>query len=281
MKKLITLILISIVCFSLMSCSSAAPPEFVEIDTLLDALDNQAKAELNIGKATTLFVKVTVIASDHCVVAHLFNSESSKVYMEKEILAELDKDQYAAIYGVVESVASNENNTSFHYVFKDGRIEDMALVDEYVAKMNYGFTSHNNDHIYERKTFLIDYVNARGEALALDENEIREYIIGTWERKIKQAFTDYFGEITFYGTHTPEITFFEDGTYSIETYDNNTSTSDFYSGNYEIEDGAWFIEGDRVKIDCFSYVSLLGERIYKISENVFIYGDEYIFIRRK
>ena len=146
MKKLIALVLTIIVCFSLASCSSAAPAEIVEIDTLLDALDNQAKAELNIGKATTMFVKVTKIASDHCVVAHLFNSKSSKVYIEKEILAELDKDQYAAIYGVVESV-ENENDTSFRYVFRNGRIEDTALVDEYVAKMNYGSMSGNNDHI--------------------------------------------------------------------------------------------------------------------------------------
>ena len=91
--------------------------ETVEINRLLDALDNQAKAELNIGKATTMFVKVTKIASDHCVVSHLFKDGSSTVFMEQETLIELKKNQYAAIYGVVEKVEEQENRTGFSYVF--------------------------------------------------------------------------------------------------------------------------------------------------------------------
>lgn len=281
MKKWISLGLAVILCLFCTACGNSGvkvvqPPEEVEIDTLLSHLDNQAKAQLNVGKATTMFVTIETVYSDYCVVSHQFRSGRSDVYMETELLAQLDKGQYAALYGVVDSVTANGN--SFRYVFKDGRVEDMALFDAYVAKKNYGSLSGNNDYIFDREDFLKNYVKTRGGALRLDGNEIKAYLPGKWERRINQRFS-YYGDDSFTGTHTPEITFYADGTYTSEHFENNTSRADFMSGRYdEPVTGNWEIDGDFLKLHGYMNASN-GNSVHKISENVFIYDGE-IFVRR-
>lgn len=282
MKKVIALGLVLILCFACVGCGGTAgdhaqSPEQIGINTLLADLDNQAKAEMNIGKATTMFVKIETIFSDHCVVYHLMRGGSSDVYMETEQLAQLEKGEFAALYGVVQSVATNEGGTSFRYVFKDGRPEDMALFDAYVAQMNYGSSSGDNDYIFDREDFLKSYASTRWEALSLDGEEIKTFLLGTWERRIDQYFSSY--NDSFTGTHTPEITFYADGTYVTQCYNNDTSRSDFIFGEYKQADGTWVIEQNSLKLDGYIDSSLdLAHSVYKISENVFIWDGE-IFIR--
>lgn len=281
MKKLITLLLTLSVCFACIGCEGAAVnqkiAEEIDIETLLKDLDNQAKAELNIGKATTMFVKIETVYSDYCTVSHQLCGGSSDIYMEKELLTQFKKGEYATLYGIVESVAVNGNGTSFHYVFKDGRTEDMALFDAYVAQMHFGSISGNNDYIYDRGAFLKDYASHRWETLSLNKDEITPFLVGTWERRIEQHFSSYKG--SFYGPHTPEITFYADGTYVTQYFDNDTSKSDFIGGDYKQAEGTWVIEDNSIKLDGFIDSSLnLAHSVYRISENVFIWDGE-IFVR--
>lgn len=280
MKKA-TLFLCLVLSFSLclLACSkdsSSAPIEIVEvgIDTILADIDNQARAEMNIGKATTMFVKISSIKSDHCTVSHAFVNQSSDVYMDKSTLAKLNKDQFVAIYGVVDCVKSNESGTSFHYVFKNGQLEDMKMFDKYVASKNHASRYGSNDTIFGRASFFKSYISERYSALRVPKEELTDFLVGTWERNVRQ----YFSRHDFYGTHTPEITFHSDGTYTIQTMSDRTSQMDFLSGEYDLSNGTWAIENQGIILDGNLSFGDYAWPVYKISDDVFIYHD-IVFIR--
>lgn len=286
MKRVLAFILAMMVCFTFAACESESESSFsprkkkktevVEINTLLDARDNQAKADEFEGKATTMFVRITKITSDYCIVSHLFKGGTSEVYMDKKVLAELEKDQFAAIYGVVKDVVENEEGTSFYYVFEDARLDDMALFDTYMAEMNYVSTQdYDLDYMYDRRELLIEYAQVRGSALMLEGDELKAFLVGTWERKVSSTFKNYSGQTTFTGIHTPEIKFKEDGTCEEEYFDAYTNSHDFQIGDYHISNGEWTVEGNRL------VRSGSGKSIYKISENVLIYNGESLYIRRQ
>lgn len=271
MKKILVGILILTVLLSLCACQSKGlagkqPVEMVDVDTLLYDLSNQAKATLNIGKATTMFVTVEKIYADYCEVRHVLGEEISFVYMPVEELAQLQTGQYTAIYGVIESVESNSivGSSDFQYVFKNASLADMAQFDAYMA-----------DHSYN-KGVLLDYLDVRGSSFALTGQEIPEFLVGTWENEVVQYVSG--NGLPYNAQYSQEITFSADGTCQLLRLADDTWQSEFMLGKGEFEkiNGKWTVSGDYIEIDF--YQTYLPLPIYKITENKFVFDDR-VFIR--
>ena len=273
MKRIVFLL---VLCLCLCACGEkqakeTTPPEVIGINDLLADLGNQAKAEMHIGKATTLFVKINTVYSDHCTVSHQFRSGTADVYMEQELLAQLTSGQFAAIDCIVDRVDVNADGASFRYIFKDGQMADMTLFDEYVAYMNFGASYLGNDHIYDKTDLLKEYAYFRGGTLIIPGDELESYLLGTWERRINQRFPTF----KFNGIHTPELTFYADGTYDTQSMGNDTTESEFRTGQYDTEVGTWTIQNGYLKLT--GCLSSYGGPVYRISDNVFLMdGDIYI-----
>lgn len=269
MKKILACILILTTLLSLSACQSIGPAEkqpleTVDIDTLLIDLGNQAKATLNVGKATTMFVIIQEIYTDYCEVRHINGEEISYVYMPIEELAQLRRGQYAAIYGVVDSVESIPYDQYFTYVFKNTSIVDMAQFDAYMVENSYD------------KEELVDYLGARGLYFALTAEEIPTFLAGTWETEYVQYVSG--NGHPYNAQYSQEITFSTNGTYQVKYLDDDTWQADFMLGNgkYKTAEYQWTLTGDLIEIEW--YERYAPHRIYKISENKFVF-DERVFYR--
>ena len=244
------------------------PVEIVDIDTLYDALGNQARAELNIGKKTTMFVSVDAIYSDFCKVkdvlkAVLYDGKDyyADVYLPKETLIGLEKGTYITITGIVDSVGELYS-FGYGYTFKDAYIDDMALFDEHVRQEFSTFDS--NEVVFDNSVFLIYYVKKRPDAFILTEEKIKDYLMGEWEFE-RTAQHYYNGALAYTSTHTAEITFELDGKYKYQ------STS--YPG-VKNTIGEWYIADNEVYIKLFDYIGNVTCPVYKVTENIFIYKDK-------
>ena len=290
MKKIICFVLVIIMCASMCACGGdvseqSAPIESVDIDTLLSALDNQAKAEMYIGKGTEMYVTIITIYSDYCEVRHLFNNAISKIYMPKEELAQLKKGEYMTFFAVVDTVESNDS--SFIYTFKNAEIKDMVAFDEYYENaMSYRITGLNRydffDNYESNSNNIIAHVKKRGSALYVSKDDIANYLVGTWERQIEQPFFERHSsnKVSFYGTHTPEITFLSDGTYEEQYYGGKTTKSEFYDGDYSISTGTWnAAEGGSVYISGFCHFEW-GLPLYRVNDDMLVYND-VVYLRVK
>lgn len=262
MKKFILILLALTMCVSMCSCggsqketsndteqSKTVPSiETISIGSLLDALDNQAKAELNIGKKTTMFVSVKRIYSDYCEVWHVIEKQTSKVYMAKETLAKLGKDEFHAISAIVDSV---ESDVTFSYNFKDGEIQDITLFDDYVRKaISYSSASY---FVARHSDFLVKYVSDRGTTFMMDDIEISEFIVGAWHYGFSNE--DYI-------SLTSKCTFYSNGTV---VWDSDSRTNE------------WSVTDGQLK----SFVGGGGGYVYKVTEDVFVFINGYnaVFVR--
>jgi hypothetical protein len=228
--------------------------ETISIGSLLDALDNQAKAELNIGKKTTMFVSIKNIYSDYCEVWHVIEKQTSKVYMAKETLAKLRKGEFLAISAIVDNVEYNRFNANlFSYVFNDGEIQDITLFDDYVRKaISYSSASY---FVARHSDFLVKYVSDRGTTFMMDDIEISEFIVGAWHYDFSNE--DYI-------PLTSKCTFYSNGTVEWKSEDQT------YTNEWGVTDG-------QLK----SFIGGGGGYVYKVTEDVFVFinGHNAVFVR--
>ena len=135
MKKIVAFLLVVVMCLSLVACGSGSESkeesekeikrEIISVSTLIADLDNLARAEQNVGKATHLFGTISSIGTDAFTLSHLFIGKSFSIPMDTALLAELNKGDYIAVYAVVDEINSG------NFIFKDCKQIEMELMDEY------------------------------------------------------------------------------------------------------------------------------------------------------
>ena len=121
MKKKLSLVLTLVFCFSLCDCGGNTEEkasvdtteatetaeqvvETISVNDLLSDTSNGAKAQLNVGKETTIYGRISSIGSDSCSVSLIQPKNTSvSVEMPIEQLAKLKVGQYVAIQGKVKS----------------------------------------------------------------------------------------------------------------------------------------------------------------------------------
>ena len=266
MKKLLLILLALTMCVSMCSCggsqketsndteqSKTVPSiETISIGSLLDALDNQAKAEINIGKKTTMFVSVKNIYSDYCEVWHVVEKQTSKVYMAKETLAKLRKGEFLAISAIVDRVESDV--TVFSYNFKDGEIQDITLFDDYVRKaISYSSASY---FVARHSDFIAKYVISRRATFMMDNDiEISKFITGAWNYGFSNE--DYI-------SLTSKCTFYSNGTVEWESEDQTHTNK-------------WSVTGGQLD----SFIAYGSGHVYKVTDDVFVFsnGHTAVFVR--
>ena len=129
MKKALSFILALMLCLSLCACggdkgegnadesttsdqvvTETPEPEIemVLFDDLITDLENEAKAQLNVGKGANILAQVDTIKSDYCSVT-LFHKDShrAKILLPTEVLAEMKVDQVIAVTAIIDSIESS------------------------------------------------------------------------------------------------------------------------------------------------------------------------------
>ena len=271
MKKLIALILVFVLAFSICACSSDSKKdadkddktvESVDVQTILSDLDNQAKADKHIGKSTTLFGRVEEISSESCKLYHSLAldeeqtplSFESYIKMPTDQLEKLNTDDYVAITAIIEKTQKDEENGNFYYTFKDGKLDDIAKFDKFVSDTYSSLDAYkiiSTDSLYN---FAENYAEFRNEALRYNEEDITDFITGTWYYQYATG-SSYPNHITCECTYTSSDLTFEYLSYSGDV---SESTRDWSYNNGILD-------------------SFFGEEyVYKISDNVIWYGNEIL-----
>lgn len=261
MKKILSLILALVMCLGMCACASNGKDiknteenepeaEVISIDTLLSDLDNLARAEQNVGKATHLFGTIEFIGTEALKLKHIFIERSFSIPMDSAVLAELNKGDYIAIYAVVDEIGSGG-----YFKFKNAKQVDMKLMDEYVV--NAVSTYSINDLIKTHSDVIENYVVSRGDTFKMtDDNKIASYIVGKW-------YWPYHMGIS--GTYISDLEYFADGECIWSAWDNYRGKwKDAYC-SWSVKDGIFYGCGDDTAV-------------YKISENAMVTADN-LYIR--
>ncbi len=268
MKKLIALIMALVMCLSLVACSggqteestepeTTAPPETISMESLFASLDNGARAQLNVGKATVVYGKVISISSTYCSILAFFkdrfpnDSMMLQIEMTSEVLVGLYQGQFVAIPALIS--AYDDSND---FTLTATEIADIEMVDTYIRSL---FNNLDYSKIHE---IALEYVESRGtEFMLTDDAELQQYLIGEW----KQRNGD--GE---------EMEFKANGEY-LWKYSEKAVTGAF-AGNWvqRTQRGDWSVsEG---KLD--SFIGGTPQIVYVLSEDFFMCQDS-LYERQK
>ena len=187
MKKALSFILALMLCLSLCACggneaaegadenvtsnqvvTEAPEPkiEMVLFDDLIADLENEAKAQLNVGKGANIFAQVDTIKSDYCGVT-LFHDKfhQARILLPTEVLAEMKVDQVIAVTAIIDSIESSI------YVFKADGLADLSLLEVYIKdkiasidESETGSTLNSEIKSMFGMQMVYDYLNQSGNS---------------------------------------------------------------------------------------------------------------------
>lgn len=263
MKRAISLIMTIFLFLGFCACSGEAQPteplETVSLNDLFSDTDNGAKAQLNVGKAVTVYGRISSISSTSCIVMLAYPARATvSVEMPIERLAELEKNQFIAVEGVVTSF--NSSNVQ-KYTISATTMLDLEAMDAYIKKtvtdvhayrvlMEYSGEANaamTHSVLQQSINFSLvdDYVRARGDAFKLmDDTELSQYLIGKW------VYDTSYG-----GIKTQSCEYKKDGTYLWKYQSQNSYTGKVYDKE---QTGKWSVQkGDLTSFrgsDTYVYV---------------------------
>lgn len=250
MKKILTIILAISMCFVFVACRAGnneqeVNREIVSIDVLIDSLDNLARAEQNIGKATYLFGTVQSIGTESFVLEHIFIGKSFEIKMQKSTLIELNKGDFIAIYAVIDKVTENGS-----FAFTDCEIAEMELMDEYIVNaISYRFKFDSVTLLTVYSDIISEYVISRDNVFKMtDDEEIASYIVGEW--------------LFPYGDSISTLEYFADGECIWQCWDN-------YFNDWRDAYTSWNVENG-----IFDGCSADTTSVYKITDDVMVTANE-------
>jgi hypothetical protein len=246
MKKALSLILALVLCLSLCACgekeNEKEPTETISMEELLSDMENEAKAQLNIGKGVAIYGQIRKVYSDYCVVELIVPNDgytaTFNVAMKTEQLAELDSKQFIAVQGVV-----SESHPS-GYTITATKMLDWELMDSYIiekAKSN----AYSIDKVYDALhiSLVFDYIQTRSDVFMMkDDDALKEYLIGKW------VVSGYYETCEFR----------EDGKYLWHFISS--------SGNWRDQESTWSVSNG----DLQAFRSLGNTNVYVLCDNVFI-----------
>ena len=310
MRKVVSLVLALIMCLGLCACGgeddnktqvndkdTEAQVETITISELIEDRDNGARAQLNVGKKTTVFGEVINITRDYCVVKLFVSSRCSifKVILPIEILANLESKQVVLIDAIVDAVDNENGETlvrnedgeiSNTYILKADDIADESQMEDYIRDKielidkEYADETVDKDYFDYSEYFekFTDYFNVSHLSSAVEysggfdiyeDDELREYLLGTWveisssdlgqgNRRVVE-FWYWFGED---GTcrETKEVY------YTGYPNENNDRRIEYR------ENGEWSIDETKVKALGFS------GKVHVLTENAFVCGGD-LYVR--
>lgn len=289
MKKALSFILALMMCLSLCACggdkanesadenatsnqvvTEAPKPkiEMVLFDDLIADLENEAKAQLNVGKGANIFAQVDTIKSDYCSVT-LFHKDShrAKILLPTEVLAEMKVDQVIAVTAIIDSIESSI------YVFKADGLADLSLLEVYIKdkiasidESETGSTLYSEIKSMFGMQMVYDFFNQSGNSFCkLSDAELKEYLYGKW-------FYDYAME---WNLDNETIELYEDGT---QLWKYNYQTSGLKNWVNREQKGTWSVSGNDFHL---SHDWTGGKKnVYILSENAFIWSDR-LYTREK
>lgn len=263
MRRTLSLFLAIILCLVMCACGKKPEDqeqlETVSVTTLFENLDNGARAQLNVGKGTTIYGKINIIASSCCSV-QLIKPAGGFVMVEMPIeeLAQLKPDEFIAIYGEV--ISYNFSNWG-KYTIKALEKLDFAAMDAYIRSEFETDLSKSANLIEEnyRIDVLADYLEFRGAEFELQTDaELGSYLIGKWSR--------------IPGDYKETIEFKSDKTYTW-----HFRYEDYGGKEYERDqNGDWSISDVELVCEIAGYS---GEPVFVLTENAFVWSDR-VHIRK-
>ena len=289
MKKALSFILALMLCLSLCACggdkgegnadesttsdqvvTETPEPEIemVLFDDLITDLENEAKAQLNVGKGANILAQVDTIKSDYCSVT-LFHKDShrAKILLPTEVLAEMKVDQVIAVTAIIDSIESSI------YVFKADRLGDLSLMETYINdKIALIDESETGSTLYSAiknrfgMSMLYDYLEQSGNSFCkLSDAELKEYLYGKW-------FYNYARE---WNLDDETIELYEDGT---QLWKYNYQTSGLKNWVGREQEGTWSVIGNDFHLSHNG--TGRSKNVYILSENAFIWSDR-LYTREK
>lgn len=270
MKKTLSLLLVVVLCFSLCACGSKSADEATTVTTepletigerpLLVDSDNAAKAQLNVGKATTIHGVVTDIGVSACTIKMIY-PQNATVYVEMPIeqLAELSKNLFVSIEGVVSSFNALGDNK---YVITATQRLGSDEMDNWIKKTIAGYYNFNGggSSVYDGllgdfdMSLINAYAKISGDVFKLtDDAQLKEYLIGEWV---------YGTSPDFWFIHK-YCTYNENGRY-ITTYQNGPT--DY--GDWTVSDGT------------LKSITGYTMSVYVLCDGVFIH-DDLLYVKTK
>ena len=190
MKKQIAFLFVLMISFAFVACGDKNAEitedvnrEIISINDLIDDLDNLARAEQNVGKATHLFGTVDSIGTETFTLNHFFIDKNFSVPMDKAALVELNKGDYIAIYAVVDKIDGG------NFKFKNCKAVGMELMDAYVVNM---VSTTPAPILFNYNGTIRDYVSYRGDTFILTNNEeVASYVLGKWDCATHEEWHDF------------------------------------------------------------------------------------------
>ena len=260
MKRILAFIMLLCLCIGLCACADekstettdpTEPIETIDERPLLKDSDNGARAQMNIGKGTTIHGVITDIGTSSCTIQLILPKNTFvHVEMPTEQLAELNKNTFIAIEGVVTSFNANGDKK---YTIRAKNILDIEEMDTWVKKRitdQYNFncvlelSRYAYAGILDEFDIELLYVYAKlsGDLYRInDDDKLKEYLVGDWHSGIVD-------------NHFVDCYLYESGRYS--TY---KVTTGYNSGEWEVRDGLFIADGD-------------AEIVYVLSDNLFLYA---------
>jgi hypothetical protein len=254
MKKLIALLLVVVMCLSFAACGAEGEKEvereMISVSALVSDLENLARAEQNVGKATHLFGSIDAIGTESFTLKHMFYTRTFTIPMDSAVLAELNKGDYIAVYAVVEEINGGD------FKFKNCKQIDMELMDEYVVgKVS---TISTDTLLKTWNGSIVSYVTSSGDTFKMsNDDEIAAYIIGKWLRPYPMGFS---------GTFIASLEYFDDGECIWKTWDSYFNEWDNAYCSWSVKDGI------------FDGCSADDTAVYKITNDAMVTADD-LYIR--
>lgn len=273
MKRILAFILLLCVCIGLFACASekttetteptepTEPIETIYERTLLNDSDNGARAQMNVGKGTTIHGIVIDIGVSSCMI-QLISPKDTSVYVEMpmEQLAKLNENTFISIEGIVSAFDANGDEKYTINAEKILDIEEMNfwVKDEITVfyNMNCLFSESSDvPYIATLDEFDIDllyaYAELSGDTYRInDDTKLKEYLIGKWH-----------SDFDWNKLHT-NCRFGENGYY-------------YLSGAYgQSEDGEWNVEKGKLHTE-----DHYGP-VYVLSDDIFLYENK-LYTRQK
>lgn len=156
------------------------PTETTSMEALLSDMENEAKAQLNVGKGVAIYGQIRKVYSNYCVVELIVPNdgytETFNIAMETEQLAKLNSKQFIAVQGVV------SRSDSSGYTITATKMLDLELMDSYIKEKTKKY-SFSRAQIYKKLhiSLIAEYLSSRGDIFMLRDNDaLTEYLIGTW-----------------------------------------------------------------------------------------------------
>lgn len=276
MKRILALFLLLCVCIGLCACANEESPETTEptvpIETiderpLLNDSENGAKAQMNVGKGTTIHGVVTNIGTSSCII-RLIVPKYTSVYVEMPLdqLAKLSNNTFISIEGVVSAFNANGDGK---YTIRGERIlsyEEMdTWVKDHITKyynFNCLFDKSNYAFIGALDEFdiglLYTYAELSGDLYRINDNtKLKEYLVGDWHcgTDIKNVLSD--------------CEFRDAGGYYLDWGQGSSGS------------GKWTVENGRLDMDTQSiYIEDISGPVYVLSDDIFIL-EGILFARKK